>query len=400
MLPVTLWNFDPEVLYQDRLSHYQNASKHRKVLYKQQIVLLAYDKIIVLTTIDASLHHFPGTALLTMPFFRRAKPLLVGLDLGICAIRLIELSCQNKHLPQLECYAWEPLPLDAINNDGIEDFDKVNAAAHRLWEKSGAQSHRVALGIPASMTMTALLPVIEPHHVGDDEQLQQLALAHAAQRLPYPLEQARVDFCLLAPSRANPNHSLFIVAARTEAIDDRLAIAESLGLKAITVDIDCYAAYTAWMRTQEPATTTAANGQINGLLRINAYGMQVALFADTRLIGAQQHYAHTHERSHIEKNQQAPTPRQLAHAANQLVRIALAAASVPALHQIVLAGASATMPGLATAVHQYTKTTTTIAAPFADMTLGATIDIGPIATQAPAYLTACGLALRGYGLDT
>ena len=62
-----------------------------------------------------------------------------------------------------------------------------------------------------------------------------------------------------------------------------------------------------------------------------------------------------------------------------------------------LAGGCAMIPGLLDLVASRTKISSAVVSPFKGMQLGADVRESQLRTEAPAYLVACGLALRRFG---
>ena len=63
---------------------------------------------------------------------------------------------------------------------------------------------------------------------------------------------------------------------------------------------------------------------------------------------------------------------------------------------ILLAGGTASIPGLDQLVQQKIGTTTLVANPFANMTLSNKVDAVALSNDAPALMIACGLAMRSF----
>jgi type IV pilus assembly protein PilM len=63
---------------------------------------------------------------------------------------------------------------------------------------------------------------------------------------------------------------------------------------------------------------------------------------------------------------------------------------------IVLAGGTASVPGLAQMVKEKIGTNTLVANPFSTMTLSNKVNAGNLTNDAPALMIACGLALRSF----
>jgi type IV pilus assembly protein PilM len=64
--------------------------------------------------------------------------------------------------------------------------------------------------------------------------------------------------------------------------------------------------------------------------------------------------------------------------------------------RIVLAGGTASVPGLDRLIEQQLGTPTQVANPFADMALSNKVNAAALASDAPALMIACGLALRSF----
>ena len=67
------------------------------------------------------------------------------------------------------------------------------------------------------------------------------------------------------------------------------------------------------------------------------------------------------------------------------------------IDQLFLAGGCALIPGLIDMVASRTKISCAVVSPFKGMSLGPSVREQQLRTEAPAYLVACGLALRRFG---
>ena len=63
---------------------------------------------------------------------------------------------------------------------------------------------------------------------------------------------------------------------------------------------------------------------------------------------------------------------------------------------VMLAGGSAALPGLTTAVTRHTTFACSVVNPFEGMEMGSSVRLKKMAREAPSYLTSCGLALRRF----
>jgi type IV pilus assembly protein PilM len=66
------------------------------------------------------------------------------------------------------------------------------------------------------------------------------------------------------------------------------------------------------------------------------------------------------------------------------------------VHYVMLAGGTATLPGLKDRVTELTSFASMVVNPFENMLLGPVVRESRLRREAPAYLTACGLAMRRF----
>jgi len=321
---------------------------------------------------------------------------MAGLDIGRSEVRMVEFAGTCAPSAQLACYAREALPDGAIGEDGIDNLRQVMEAVSRLWEKSGSQTRQVAIAIPSASAITQILAV--PAAAGRAQHAA-LARRHAESMLPYPLEQALLDFRVIGPTRDAPGQlDMLVAAARRDDVEDRIAVTESLGLQAVVADIESHAALIA-LAGKLPAAQTSSPF---ALVSLETHGAILALCCNGRVAGERQlaigHRQLQRDLQQYDGDRHDVLASYLAHAAREVAQ------ALPSLQQqsscmparIVLAGPGATVPGLEDAVHRYTGVSTVVAAPFAGIALAPGIGREQVAVDGPACTTACGLALRRF----
>src|SRR5205823_1343949 len=79
-----------------------------------------------------------------------------------------------------------------------------------------------------------------------EEELEVQVESEANQYIPFALEEVNLDFQVVGPSAATPDEQeVMIAATRKEKVEDRVAVAESAGLKALVMDVESFAQQTA-----------------------------------------------------------------------------------------------------------------------------------------------------------
>ncbi|MBC7455041.1 MAG: pilus assembly protein PilM [Massilia sp.] len=355
--------------------------------------------------------------------FGQSSPPLIGLDISTSSVRLVELSDTGKNVLRLERYAFEPLPRGAVVDGNIENMEQVSEAVRRVWKKSGTRIKLVALGMPPASVITK--KIILPAYLSDD-QLEVQVESEASQYIPFALDEVSLDFDVLGITASSiEDIDVMLAAARKEKVEDRVAIAEAAGLSAVVMDIESYAARAALERVTEAAINAPlADGQmpIIALFQIGAQVTHISvmegvdtLYEREQPFGGNQltqdivrAYGLSFEDAEARKkvadlpdNYQAELLAPfLENAALEITRaIQFFYTSTPYTHidQLYLAGGCALIPGLLDLVAHRTKIASAVVAPFHGMQLGPGVREAQLRSEAPAYLVACGLALRRFG---
>jgi type IV pilus assembly protein PilM len=359
--------------------------------------------------------------------FGQPNPPLLGIDISSSSVRLVELASAGKGELRLERYASEPLPRGAIVDGNIENIEAVADAVRRVWKKSGSRVKLVALGMPPAAVITK--KIILPAGLSEDE-LEVQVESEASQYIPFALDEVSLDFDVIGPApNSSEDMEVMLAASRREKVEDRVAIAEAAGLSATVMDIESYAARAALERV---TTQAAQPGQIVALFQIGAQVTHISVLLDGETIYEREQpfggnqltqdivraYGLSFEEAEAKKRAVSvqngvlstgdlpPTFEQellapfLENAALEVTRaIQFFYTSTPytRIDQLYLAGGCALIPGLLDLIASRTKISSAVVSPFKGMELGPSVREQQLRSEAPAYLVACGLALRRFG---
>jgi type IV pilus assembly protein PilM len=343
---------------------------------------------------------------------------LVGIDISTSGVKLVELSDAGKNDFRLERFASEPLPRGAVVDGNIENIEQVSEAVRRVWKKSGSRAKQVALGMPPASVITK--KIILPGGLSDD-QLEVQVESEANQYIPFALDEVSLDFDVVGPAQNSPEDvEVLIAATRKEKVEDRVAVAEAAGLKPLVMDIESYAARSAIDRITAQLPK-GGQGQIVALFQIGAQVTHVSMLLDGQTLYEREQpfggnqltqdivraYGMSFEDAEAKKRAGELPPgweRELQqpfleNAALEVTRaIQFFYTSTPYTHvdQIFLAGGCAVIPGLVELVAERTKTSAAVISPFQGMQLSPNVREKQLRGEAPAYLVACGLAMRRF----
>jgi type IV pilus assembly protein PilM len=318
-------------------------------------------------------------------FLSRAPAPLLGVDVSASALRLVEISQARAGTLVLEHANSHTLEPGCIIDGRIERFEELVVALRQLVFSSGSRATDVAMALPVSAVISR--SVLLPSGQTSRERLQQVQI-EAAQFIPFPLDEVRLDFAETGQSGAATDEvEVLIVAARSEAVSDLQGLAEAAGLNAVLVDVASHASRRTACRV---AKSNGAFGQ-DALIALFEVGAQTlalqVLRQDVVLFERQQPMTIEH-----------PSPCVDALAQDMVRALHFFFTSTPfnQVDQVLLGGGRAARPGLPEAVSRHTGTACELINPFEGMVPGPGLSMLPALAQAPAYLRATGLALRGF----
>jgi type IV pilus assembly protein PilM len=349
--------------------------------------------------------------------FNRSKPPLIGLDISSTAVKLLELSRSGSRY-RVESYAVEPLPPNSVVEKNITDVDAVGEAVRRAVKRSGTRTRHAAVAIAGSSVITKILAM--PATMSDDEIESQIEL-EADQYVPYPLEEVNLDFEVIGPSEKNPETvDVMLAACRSENVDLRNAAVETSGLTTLVMDVESFASENAFALLTDQLPDQGVDKTI-ALIDVGAtmttlnvlHNLKSIYTRDTVFGGKQlteeimRRYGLSYEEAGMAKRQGGlpenyttdvllPFKDAMTQQASRSLQFFYSSSPHSKVDFIVLAGGSASIPGMDEMIQEKLGLETTIANPFASMSLSARVKPQTLSNDAPSLMVACGLALRSF----
>ena len=312
----------------------------------------------------------------------------------------------------------EPLEKGWIVDGNIEKFDEVADAVKRLVKRCGSKTKNVAMALPASAVITKR--IVLPGGLSDQE-LEVQVESEANQYIPFSLEEVSLDFCVIGPSLSSQGDvDVLIAASRKEKVQDRQGLAEAAGLKPVVLDVESFASRLAAWRLIEQLPGHGA-GLMVALFEVGSMTTSLQVLKDTEVLyerdqafgGAQltqlivRQYGFSPEEAETKKRSGElpddyaasvlrPFVDSVAQEIGRALQFFFTSTPFNRVDHILLAGGSAALPGLAEAVTQQTSFACSLVNPFEGMQIQDSVRLKKMAREAPAYLTACGLAMRRF----
>ncbi|WP_170873005.1 pilus assembly protein PilM [Azonexus hydrophilus] len=347
----------------------------------------------------------------------KARPLL-GLDISSSAVKLVELTANGKEGYRVERYAIEVLPKDAVSDGNIANLEAVVEVVRRAWKRLGTSTKNVAMALPASAVITK--KIIVPSGLREEE-LEVQVETEANQYIPFSIDDVNLDYQVLGPAPSVPDEvEVLIAASKKERVEDRVAVADASGLKAVVVDVESFATLSAFElierqlpdggKNQVVALIDAGANVMN--LTVMRNGLQV--YAREQAFGGSQltldisrHYGMTIEDAEVAKRAGNlpegyeaellnPFMENLALEVSRALQFFFTSTQFNQVDHVVLAGGCAVIPGIDEVVATRTQFNTLIANPFANMLLSDRVRARNLLADSSSLMVACGLALRRF----
>jgi type IV pilus assembly protein PilM len=349
---------------------------------------------------------------------RRQPAPLIGLDVSSSSVKLVELGRTTNGKLVLEHCAIEPLERGWITDGNVEKFDEVAEAVRRVVRKSNTRTKNVAMALPPSAVITK--KIVLPGGMSEQE-LELQVESEANQYIPFSLDEVSLDFCVVGESANSKNDvEVLIAASRKEKVQDRQGLAEAAGLKAVILDVESYASRLATSRLIEQLPEQGKDAVV-ALFEVGAFTTSMQVLKNQEVLydrdqafgGAQltqlivRQYGFSNEEAEVKKrNGDLPEDYGsgvlnpfVASIAQEIARaLQFFFTSTPhnRVDYVLLAGGSAALPGLTSAVTRQTSFACSLVNPFDGMEISHAIREKKMRREAPSYLTSCGLAMRRF----
>nr|WP_232852920.1 type IV pilus assembly protein PilM [Pseudomonas aeruginosa] len=339
---------------------------------------------------------------------------MLGIDISSTSVKLLELSRSGGRY-KVEAYAVEPLPPNAVVEKNIVELEGVGQALSRVLVKAKTNLKSAVVAVAGSAVITKTIEM--EAGLSEENQLK----IEADQYIPYPLEEVAIDFEVQGLSARNPERvDVLLAACRKENVEVREAALALAGLTAKVVDVEAYALERSYalLSSQLGADTdqlTVAVVDIGATMTtLSVLHNGRTIYTREQLFGGRQlteeiqrRYGLSVEEAGLAKKQGGlpddydsevlrPFKDAVVQQVSRSLQFFFAAGQFNDVDYIVLAGGTASIQDLDRLIQQKIGTPTLVANPFADMALNGKVNAGALASDAPALMIACGLALRSF----
>lgn len=349
-------------------------------------------------------------------FGKRKATQVLGLDISSTTVKLLELSYTGGRY-RVESYAVSSLPQDAVIEKSVNDVDGVSNAIRTVVAQSRTKLKNVAAAVAGSSVITKLIDM--PEGLSEDEMETQLTL-EADQYIPYPLEEVAIDFEIQGRSPERDNQvEVLLAACRRETIESRVEAIEGSELIPKIMDVEAYAMERAFSLMQSQLDlgddSTVAIVDIGATMTtLSVLNNGQTIYTREQLFGGKQltdeimrRYGLPLEEAGLAKKQGGlpddyepevlePFKDAVVQQVARSLQFFFSSSQYNDVDHIILAGGVSSMEGLEDLVREKLGTPTSVANPFAQMSISSRVNAVALSSDAPAMMIACGLALRSF----
>jgi len=355
---------------------------------------------------------------MNLDIFSPKAPPLFGLDISSSSVKMLEIVEAGKGAYRVERYAIEPLPREAMVDGNINNLETVVEAVRRGYKRLGTGTKYVAMAVPTGAVITK--KIVVPASLRENE-LEVQVESEANQYIPFALEEVNLDFQVVGPSPTSPEEQeVMIAATRKEKVEDRVAVAESAGLKAAVMDVEIFAQQSALALVVKQLANAGRDMNV-AIVDVGANVMNVSVMRNDQSVytreqafggnqltqdiiaryGMSIEEAENAKRSgglpdDFEAEVLRPFMENLSMEVQRALQFFFTSTQYHSVEQILLAGGSAVIPGMDEVVHTRTQVPTIVANPFASMQASPRIQLKKLMVDAPSLIVACGLAMRRF----
>jgi type IV pilus assembly protein PilM len=340
------------------------------------------------------------------------------MDISSSAVKMVELADAGKGGYRVDRYAIEALTKDSVIDGNIANLETVAETVRRCWKKLATRTKNVAIALPTAAVITK--KIIVPAGLREEE-LEFQVEGEANQYIPFALDEVNLDFQVVGPAPSSPEEvEVLIAASRKEKVEDRVAVAEAAGLKALVMDVESYAMQTAFelIRQQLPNEGVDQNVAVvdigAAIMNITILRNDQGVYTREQAFGGNQltqdiarHYGLSQEEAENAKRSGGlpdsfdaevlrPFMENAALEIQRAMQFFFTSTQYNSVEHVLLTGGTSTLLGMEDVVSTRVRINTMVANPFANMSISPRIQLKRLISDAPALMIACGLAMRRF----
>ena len=347
---------------------------------------------------------------------KKKNKTLLGVDISSTSVKILELSQSNGRY-QVESYASEPLPANAVVEQSIGDEEAVGLVIKKALGKAKASSKVAAIAVAGSAVITKNIDMDEG--LSDNEMDYQIRI-EADQYIPYPLEEVALDWQIQGPSEMPGNVDVLLAACRLENVELRKDALEIGGLETGIVDIEAFCTERSFelvksqLDDDEDVDTVAIIDIGATMTTLSVLNQGKTIYTREQLFGGKQLTEEVMRRYGLSEDEAVrakldgglpddyesevldPFRDSVVQQVSRSLQFFYSSSQYNDVDYIILAGGTSSIIGLDQLTQEKLGISAIVANPFVNMTLSQKVNASLLNNDAPSLMIACGLAMRSF----
>ncbi len=165
------------------------------------------------------------------------KGQLIGIDIGLSAVKIAVLSEVKKGSYKLEKYGNIPLSEAAIIEDEIQKPDEIIDAIASIVKSQKIQKKIAAIGLSGPNTITKRIQVPD----GSKDEIEDNIMWESEQYIPFDADDAEISFTIIGKIDGDDVIDSIVGAAKIDVVQSYIDYVKEAGLTTKIVDLNCFA---------------------------------------------------------------------------------------------------------------------------------------------------------------
>jgi len=195
-----------------------------------------------------------------LPFSGFSSKSIVGLDIGSCSVKAVELTPKGKDF-ELTHLGIAPLPAEAIVQGAFLNSSAIVEAIREAIRNAKIKTQNVAAAVSGHSVIVKRVNLPSMTREELDEQIRW----EAEQYIPFDVNEVNLDFQILDPDGTDGQMDVLLVAAKKDLIDDYVQVISEAGLSPTVIDVAAFAVENAY-----EANYNAQSEEVVALINIGA----------------------------------------------------------------------------------------------------------------------------------
>ena len=220
-------------------------------------------------------------------FGKSQKHNRVGLDIGSCSIKAVELRSSGRNTCELAAYGFEALSPDWVVDGAIAAPAPIADAVRSVFTSQRIKNDDVVTAVSGHSAIVKKISI----HSRPEEDFVETVRWEAEQHLPFDIDDVNFDFQIIGESTKTDMVDVLFVAAKKDIIQNYTRVLKQAGTNPVILDVNAFALLNAYEFNYEPEKDgTAALLNIGGnIMTINLVSGTEFLFTRDISVGGQRY---------------------------------------------------------------------------------------------------------------